>query len=294
MLDQLNAKQNRIVASISERLAAVKGVQALVLGGSYARGKARAGSDIDIGVLYSESKPFAVEDVVKVANFVNDHPDPVVTGFYDWGPWVNGGAWLTVDGQRVDLIYRNIDQLRRVIIDSQAGSYELHYLQQPPYGFLSLVYLGEISVCVPIFERRPMLRDLKRLVVDYPDALRERLVRDFVFMADFNLSAFASKAAERGDAFGTVACLARAVNEISVALFALNRRYPVNDKTMLDEISEFRDAPPGFAKRVGEVFGNAGATPAELRSSARRVRELLDETIKLAGDDYRPAFRLPN
>lgn len=293
MLEQLDSIQNGIIGEIAGKLADLAGVRAVVLGGSYARGRAHRDSDIDIGVLYSETEPFSVDKLREIAEAVNDDPRPIITGYYDWGPWVNGGAWLTVKGQRVDLLYRNVDQLQKVIDDSSAGRYELHYLQQPPYGFLSVVYLGEISICVPIFERGTIVNDLKRSVEEYPEALRKALVRDFLFMAEFNLSMFASKAAARADAFGTVACLARAVNEMCVALFALNRRYPVNDKTLLDEIGEFRDAPGRFAERVGEVLGNAGTKPAELLSSTSRVSELLAETIAIARDLYRPACKLP-
>lgn len=72
---------------------------------------------------------------------MNDTGNPVVTGFYEWGPWVNGGAWLTIGGQRVDFIYRSIEHLDRVVSDAHAGRHELHYLQQPPFGFFSGTYL---------------------------------------------------------------------------------------------------------------------------------------------------------
>ncbi len=59
--------------------------------------------------------------VRELAEAVNDTPGPVVTGFYEWGRWVNGGAWLTIGGQRVDFIYRNIEHLERVIAEAEAG-----------------------------------------------------------------------------------------------------------------------------------------------------------------------------
>ena len=122
-------------------------MQAVVLGGSYARGRAQPGSDIDLGLLYSEADPFPIDQIRQLAVAVNDEADPVVTGFQEWGPWVNGGAWLTIHGQRVDFIYRNLEQLERVIVQAEAGRYEVHYLQQPPFGFFSATYLGEIDVC---------------------------------------------------------------------------------------------------------------------------------------------------
>src|SRR5262245_65995208 len=89
--------------------------------------------------------PFAIQCIRELAEDVNDFAGPVVTNFYQWGPWVNGGAWLTIGGQRVDFLYRSLEQLDRVIDEANAGRYELHYLQQPPFGFFSGTYLGEIA-----------------------------------------------------------------------------------------------------------------------------------------------------
>src|SRR5262245_59157255 len=104
-MTELTPTQRALVDSLARELAAIPGVAAVVLGGSYARGAARPGSDIDLGVFYSEAAPFDLAAVRALAARVNDAPDPVVTGFYDWGPWVNGGAWLTIGGQRVDFLW---------------------------------------------------------------------------------------------------------------------------------------------------------------------------------------------
>lgn len=123
MLDELSANQRELVSSLSTRLASISGVAAVVLGGSHARGRAKPDSDIDLGLLYSEADPFAIESVRELAAAVNDVPGPVVTGFYEWGPWVNGGGWLTIGGQRVDFIYRSLEHVSRVIDDAEAGRY---------------------------------------------------------------------------------------------------------------------------------------------------------------------------
>src|SRR5262245_6026756 len=108
-MHQLPPAQRDLIAALVRDLAAIDGVAAVVLGGSYARGRAQPGSDIDLGLLYSESAPFAIEAIRGLAARVHDTPEAVVTGFYEWGPWVNGGAWLTVRGQRVDLLYRSLE-----------------------------------------------------------------------------------------------------------------------------------------------------------------------------------------
>jgi predicted nucleotidyltransferase len=293
MLDQLSATQRELVSSLSTRLASIRGVAAVVLGGSYARGRAQPGSDIDLGLLYSEADPFEVESIRQLAAVVNDTADPVVTGFYGWGPWVNGGAWLTIGGQRVDFIYRNIEHVGRVIDEAQAGRYELDYLQQPPFGFFGPTYLGEIAVCIPLFDPAARLEGLKRRVSVYPERLRQAVVRDHLWMAEFTLGAFAPRFAARSDTHGTATCLTRATNHLVLALFALDRTYPLNDKTALAEIATFERAPRDFGPRLNDLFACLGASVAELGAAVERVGQLLRETIELADGLYQPRFALP-
>ena len=133
-MKQLSLEQRELVSSLSNRLGAIPGIRAIVLGGSHARGRAQPGSDIDLGILYSEAAPFSIPSVRELAELVNDTAGPVVTNFYEWGPWVNGGAWLTIGGQRVDLVYRSLEHVERVIAETEAGRHEVHHLQQPPSG----------------------------------------------------------------------------------------------------------------------------------------------------------------
>jgi predicted nucleotidyltransferase len=290
---QLSAQQRELLSSLAQQLAAIPGVKAVALGGSHARGRAQPGSDIDLGIFYSETAPFSIQSIRDLAGALNDTAGPVVTDFYQWGPWVNGGAWLTIRGQRVDFLYRNLEHVERVIVESQAGRYEVHYLQQPPFGFFSATYLGEISVCIPLFDPEARLDVLKRRVADYPGALRRRVVQDYLFMAQFGLTAFASKFAARSDIYGTAACLTSVVNQLVLALFALNGKYPINDKTALAEVAEFERAPREFDVRVQKTLAHLGNTAAELRAAVEGIAELLRETAGLAEGLYQSPYKLP-
>jgi predicted nucleotidyltransferase len=292
-MKQLSPDQRELVLSLAGRLGAIPGIKTIVLGGSHARGRAQPGSDIDLGLLYSEAAPFSIESVRQLAEDVNDTAGPVVTDFHGWGPWVNGGAWLTIHGQRVDFIYRSLEQVERVIAEAEAGRYELHYLQQPPFGFFSGTYLGELAVCIPLLDPEGRLDVLKRRVADYPEALRRAVVQDYLFMAEFTITAFAPKVAARSDTYGTAACLARAVNELVLALFALNRKYPLNDKTALAEVAEFAHAPRDFGPRVQNTLARLGASQVELMAAVESVAQLFRETVELADGLYEPRYALP-
>jgi predicted nucleotidyltransferase len=292
-VNQLSPEQRELVSSLAQRLGAIPGMKAVVLGGSHARGRAQPGSDIDLGLFYSEATPFSLQSIRALAEAVNDTTRPVVTDFYGWGPWVNGGAWLTIRGQRVDFIYRRLEHVERVIADAAAGRYELDYAQQPPFGFFSATYLGEIAVCLPLFDPEARIEALKRRVADYPEPLRRAVVQDFLWQAEFGLAAFARKCAVRSDTYGTAACLTRAVNQLVLALFALNRKYLINDKTALAEVAGFESAPREFGPRVQQTLGRLGASPAELVAAVENIAQLHQETVALANELYQPRFALP-
>ena len=127
-------------------------------------------------------------------------------------------------------------------------------------------------MCVPLFDPEARLEVLKRRVAVYPEALRRAVVQDYLWMAEFGLAAFAPKFAARSDAYGTAACLTRAVNQLVLALFALNRKYPLNDKTALAEVAEFERAPREFGPRVQKTLAHLGPPPRNSSPPSRASR----------------------
>jgi predicted GNAT family N-acyltransferase len=262
-------------------LAALPGVAGVVLGGSHARGFGVESSDVDLGLLYRDAAPIDVAALRAWAARRSDSRDPVVTALHEWGPWVNGGAWLTVGGRRVDLLYRSVERVEQELAAARAGRHEVHFAQQPPFGFWSGTLLGEAACALPLHDPAGDAARLRRGAAAYPEPLRQAVLRDMLRGADFNLAAFAPKLAARGDAWGTAACLARAVWQLGLALFAQNRCWLVNDKTLLAEIDGFAEAPRDFAARATAVLARPGDTPAALEASVEAVDALARETAAL-------------
>jgi hypothetical protein len=277
-----------MLSELVDVLSRVEGIEAIALGGSYARGRARPDSDIDIGIYYREDAPFSIAEIRSVSAELHDERDPVVAGFGEWGPWVDGGAWLTIRGQRVDILYRSLDRIDRVITRAEAGEFELHYGQQPPFGFFSPTYLGEVVVAVPLVDQAGSLASRKLRLAEYPEALRGAIVQNHLWAVDFGLAAFAPKFARLGDTYGTVGCLARFIHDLVLVLFALNRTYLLNDKTALVEADGFRIAPQSFRHRVRAVLSHPGDTVESLEAAVDGVSGLFAETVELAGGLYTP------
>jgi nucleotidyltransferase-like protein len=275
-----------------EALASLEGVVAVVLGGSYARSTHHANSDLDLGIYYSEAAPFAIEEIRRVATQFSAGAPPVVTDFYEWGPWVNGGAWIHTAVGKIDFLYRNLEQVERTIQDAWQGVYQHHYNQQPTFGFYSVIYLAETQVCVPLFDPQASLPPLKQRVSSYPPRLKRAVAADSLWGAEFAFF-FAHKFAASGDVYNTVGCLSRITGYLTQALYALNERYFMTDKGALDAISQFTLCPPEYVKRVTQVLAHPGATAEQLSQTLTLLEGLWQEVVRLAGDFYQPKYPLP-
>src|SRR5919108_3336434 len=131
------------VAQLAAKLAGLPGVVAVVLGGSRASGTHRPDSDWDLGLYYRARRPLAPEDVRRLG-----HPGHV-SELGDWGPIMHGGAWLTVAGVAVDVIFRDLDRVERWLEDARDGRFEV--LTQNGYlaGAPTYLPVGKLALCRP-------------------------------------------------------------------------------------------------------------------------------------------------
>jgi hypothetical protein len=289
--DGVPTAKGKLITDLVSQLSNVEGVAAIVLGGSYARGAQHKDSDLDLGIYYSDSQPFSIGEVRRIAQEVSVGGDPVVTGFGDWGAWVNGGAWIHTACGKVDFLYRSLEKVEQTITDARDGIFNLDFNQQPPYGFYSVIYLAETHICVPLFDPNEHISHLKNRIQFYPGGLKNRIIRDSLWLAEFTL-VHARNFAAKGDVYNTVGCLTRTAANLTQSLFALNEVYFINDKTAMAEISGFRLVPNGYTTQLTGILSRAGSTKEELTESVEHLSALWTAVVSLAGEGYSPAFRV--
>lgn len=280
-----------LLHTLTAELQRVEGVAAVALGGSYAAGTQHAGSDLDVGIYYHEVQPFDIEQIRRVAEGISIRGEPVVTGFYGWGAWVNGGAWIHTAAGKVDFLYRNLEQIERTIDEAQQGITAHDYPQQPAYGFYSVIYLAEVQICMPLFDPEGVLARLKQRVAVYPPKLKEKLVSDCLWSAEFTLLHGRGFAAN-GDIYNTAGCLTRAAGNLTQALFALNECYFMRDKRVMEKMASFRVLPEGYAADLERILAAAGSTPEELTRSIEAMQALWLKVVALTRGEYRAQFTL--
>ena len=276
---------DEIISQVVARVAKIEGIAAIVLGGSRARGTADERSDIDLGIYYDAERPFSTVALEAAAQELDDrHAEGLVTPFGAWGPAVNGGGWLEIRGHHVDFLYREIGAVREAIEDFVAGRPRSVYQLGHPLGFHMQIYAGEVHVCRPLFTTSGTIAELKSMVREYPEKFRTAAVTKHLFDAEFEIS-ICAKPVERADVMYVAGCLFRAAGFMTFVLYALNRRFFLNEKGAIAESRQFAIKPARFHDTVASVLGNVGTTPAELAASVASFQRLAAELRQLAANE---------
>jgi hypothetical protein len=254
---------------MAETLVRIPGVVGVMLGGSRARGTHRPDSDWDLGVYY-RGEP----DLPALAALAAEATgEPVeIAGPGGWGPWVNGGAWLHVDGVQVDWILRDLDRVRRVWDDCRAGRYEVGVQPGHPLGFWSPAYAGEVALGRVLADPSGELAALRERTRAYPEPLREALVAA-AWEADF-LVVNARKSATAGDVLHAALCLSRAVGVLAQSLHAHHRVWCLNEKGALAAADALPGTPAGFRPRAEAVLSGLGTPVRAVEDASALVADV--------------------
>ena len=199
------------------RAAAIPGVVAVALGGSRAHGLEHAGSDWDFAIYYRGRLD---ADDVRAAGWEGQVFAPG-----DWGGGVmNGGAFLRVDGRKVDLHYRDLDEVEHHWAEAREGRFRIERLPFYLAGIPTYTVVGELALC------RVLHGELPR--PEYPPALAQSGQREWHAAALLSLDAAAGYAA-REMPVETVGSLARALLEEGHARAAAAQTWVLNEKRLL-------------------------------------------------------------
>jgi predicted nucleotidyltransferase len=248
---------NKVVQAVS----GVKGVQAVVLGGSQSRGEATEHSDYDIGVYYEVGALDTAGLEQRLQALDDGHMDTLLNPPGEWGPWINGGAWLTVDGTPVDILLRDTGRVGAVIGDCLAGNITIDYQCGHPFGFVNTIYAAEVHYCKPLWQDASQpVNALKALLAadgGYPKGMQDAVIRKFLWEAWFSL-ACARKPALSGETNYAMGSVFRAVCAWAEVLYALNGKFLMNEKKALQQASKMALCPVDMEKRVVDAYALLG------------------------------------
>ena len=265
--------------SMAEALARVEGIEAVVLGGSRARGTQRPGSDVDLGLYYVRER-LDVAAVRSLACRVAGRAVEVAAPG-GWGPWVDGGAWLDVEGTPVDWILRDIDRVRLQCDRARRGEFAFHHQAGHPLGFLDVSYVGEVVTCRPLVDPGGVIARLRSGAVPYPESLRTALIAN-LWQAGFLLDA-AGKGAGRRDVAYVALCCSTAAMICAHAWHAAAGVWVLNEKDLVPAVSRLGLDAGTFVEDAEAALHHLAPDDGALRSAIALMRAAVEVTSERLG-----------
>lgn len=253
-------------SKIVDAFSPVSGIEAIVLGGSRSRDAAKPDSDYDIALYYNAGELDTASLARAVTALDDGRRDGLLNPPGQWGPWINGGAWLTVGGQPVDILLRDIGRVRGIIRDCVEGIITIDYQCGHPFGFVNTIYAAETHFCKPIWqaEGKPVdsLKSLLYAYGGYSPKMMETIIAKFMWEAEFSL-ACGRKAALGGDAHYALGSIFRSVGSWVQVVYAVNETYLMNEKRSLSNIGRLPNLPCDIEEEAGRIYRLLSSGAAE-------------------------------
>ncbi|MZD03847.1 nucleotidyltransferase domain-containing protein [Streptomyces sp. SID5785] len=238
--------------AVADRLAALPGVRGVALGGSRAQGTHQDTSDWDLAVYYRGS--FDPQDLRDIGW------EGEASELGGWGGGVfNGGAWLVVDGRRVDVHYRDLDAVEHEVAEARAGRFRWEPLMFHLAGIPSYLVVAELAV-------NRVLRGTAPVVDGYPDALRETAPAQWWSLADLTLGYARDGHVPNGGRTEVTGAVSVAAMQTAHAVLAARGEWVTNEKRLL--------------ARAGLRGIDAVLEDPDLARLVDRARELLGAAVR--------------
>ncbi|MFE9770117.1 nucleotidyltransferase domain-containing protein [Streptomyces sp. NPDC005931] len=232
----------------ADRLAALPAVGAVTLGGSRAQGTERPDSDWDLGIYYRGA--FDPDDLRAVGW------EGEVGELGAWGGGVfNGGAWLTIEGRRADVHYRDLDVVEHAWAEARQGRFRVEPLMFHIAGIPTYLLVAEAAV-------NTVLRGELPPVTAYPAALRHSAADRWYDTAAATLAYAEAGHAPRAAATQVAGAIALAATQTAHAVMAARGAWVTNEKGLVERaglgetdalLSALEATPDGLARAVTEA-----------------------------------------
>lgn len=270
-----------ILDKIKNALKNVRGIESIVLGGSRAKGSFSEKSDIDIGIYYSDSSKLDLESLSRIATELDDtNRSNIITKIGEWGPWINGGGWLNVDGIAVDFLLRDLNKVSSVIDECLNGKITIDYQAGHPHGFVNTIYVAEVFYCKILLDESNNIAKLKDKITPYPQAIKRGIVEKFLWEAGFSC-AIASKSIAKKDIVYASGCFYRAISCLTQVIYALNETYIMNEKGAIANVCAFKIIPKNFESRVEKIFCSLTSEPEDIEILIDQLSGIIKEVEEL-------------
>jgi hypothetical protein len=244
------------VAHVTDRLGSLPGVKAVALGGSRATGTHRPDSDWDFAAYYRGG--FSPESL-RALGWPGE-----VSEVGGWGGGVfNGGAWLQIGARRIDVHYRDLDDVEHQLSEARQGRFGIERLMFHLAGIPTYLVVAELAVNQVLHGELPR--------PTYPEALRRHAPEQWWGTAQLTLSYARAAHAEHGHLTDCAGAIATAACQTAHAVMAARGQWVTNEKKLLDRAG---------LRSIDRVLAKLAPDPQVLTTAIDETASLLKRTLE--------------
>lgn len=246
---------SQFVDCVAARLAGLPGVSAVSLGGSRVSGTHTASSDWDFALYYRGR--FDPEDLRSVGWA------GTVSEIGGWGGGMfNGGAWLEIDGRRVDVHYRDLGVVEHELAEARRGRFHIEPLMFHLAGIPSYLIVAELGI------NRVLRGDMPRPV--FPPMLRESAPPVWIDRARMTLGYARDGYVEGGKVTEVAGALASSAAMAGHAVLAARGEWVTNEKRLLERAG---------LRAIDQTIMGLRAEPSVLREAIDEADQRFDKAL---------------
>ncbi|MER5180727.1 nucleotidyltransferase domain-containing protein [Streptomyces sp. NPDC002896] len=247
---------------VADHLAALPTVRAVALGGSRAQGTHRPDSDWDLAVYYRGDFDPAGLRALGAIGWEGE-----VSEIGGWGGGIfNGGAWLTIDGRRTDVHYRDLDVVEHELAEAEAGRFHVEPLLFHLAGIPSYLLVAELAV------NRVLRGELPRPSA-YPEKLRGTAPERWYGTARSTLAYAKANHAPAGRRTEVAGSLAIAAMQTAHAILAARGEWVTNEKRLLERAG---------LRAVDDIVASLGERPEAIALAVDEAQALFERAVENA------------
>jgi hypothetical protein len=253
----------------------------IALGGAHAKGAADPESDLDLYVFSRQILPMAERDRLCRQFSERIH---TITSWGDDAQFVQGGTDFYIDRLKVEVWFREIDYISGIVAECQQGIVRHDWVVWTVMGFFNHCALSDLHNMIPLDDPAGILAGWQESIAQYPPALRQRILRDYLAAAQFWPENFHYiSAVRRCDLIYTAGIVQQVIQNLIQVLFAYNAVYFPGEKKLALALEHLPRLPKDFTARIQRLLFPESAPDAallewqrmELVALVKEVKELI-------------------
>lgn len=151
-----------------------------------------------------------------------------------------------------------------------------------PHSYIDLMYRGELAESKILYSREKYFENLKEQAQIYNENLQKEIIRYFSFDIEFS-TMLIEKLRNKKDTYYLMGNIFRIFSSMNQIIFALNKKWCLNEKKAVLRIENFLIKPQDYSKKIDKIVKNLVDNPVIVLED---IKKLYDE-IKILIDKAR-------